>query len=175
MKYIRIAALLSSVGLVSMATGCATITGGTTQNVSVKTQKAATDVAGANCVLTNSGGRYEVTTPGNVKVRREKDDLNIKCNKPGDVDATTTVQSSTRKGALAGNLLMTGFVGTLVTGGIDRATGAWWAYPDDITVSFGKPEAQQPVAGASVPLAASTPLVTTQSTVLTNPAPAQTN
>ncbi|WP_233809442.1 hypothetical protein [Paraburkholderia sp. HP33-1] len=170
MKSLRIAALLSSVAFTAMTTGCATITGGTTQNVSVTTQKAAADIAGANCVLTNSEGNYEVTTPGRVKVHRAKDDLNVKCTKPGEPDATTTVQSSTRKGALAGNLIMTGVVGTLVTGGIDRATGAWWAYPDDITVSFGNPETQQPVANASVPAARSTPDVGSDSTASTNSA-----
>lgn len=170
----RIAALFSAVGLTAMTTGCATITGGTTQNVSVKTQKAAADLAGANCVLTNSGGSYEVVTPGSVKVHREKDDLSVKCTKPGEPDATTTVQSSTRKGALAGNIVMLG-VGAVVTAGIDRATGAWWAYPDDVTVSFGNPEAQQPVAGASVPPAASASHASTDSTASTNSVSTQSN
>lgn len=55
-----------------MAAGCGTLTGGLTQKVSVKTQKAAVDIAGANCVLTNSKGTYEVVTPGTVKVHRAK-------------------------------------------------------------------------------------------------------
>ncbi|MGU7779386.1 hypothetical protein [Burkholderia sp. PU8-34] len=176
MKYIRIAALLSSVGLTAMTTGCGTITGGTTQSVSVKTQKDSVDVAGANCILTNSKGSYEVITPGTIKVHRAKDDLNVKCSKTGEPDATTTVQSKTRKGALAGNLIMFGPVGTLAMGPIDRATGAWWAYPDDITVSLGNPSATQASPDTpTVPPAASTPKVTTESTVSTNTAPALSN
>jgi hypothetical protein len=120
MKTIRIAALLSSVAFTAMTTGCATVTGGTTQNVSVKTQKAAAEIAGADCVLTNSKGSYEITTPGSVKVHRAKDDLSVKCTKTGESIATTTVQSSTRKGAfVAGNLVMFGVVGSLIATPID--------------------------------------------------------
>jgi hypothetical protein len=140
MKYRRIAALLSSVILTTLATGCATITGGTHQSVSVKTQKDAVDVAGADCVLSNSKGTYKVTTPASVNVHRAKDDLSIKCTKDGETDIVTTVKSSTRKGAfIAGNLIMFGVVGGgLITGPIDHATGAQYAYPDNIIVSFGK-------------------------------------
>jgi hypothetical protein len=175
MKYfIRTAALLSSIGLVSMAAGCATVTGGTTQKVSVKTKDSATDVAGANCVLTNSEGSYTVTTPGSVKVHRAKDDLSVKCTKPGEPDATTTVESSMRKGAIAGDVAWLGVL-SVVTYGIDRANGSVFAYPDDITVSFANPEAQQPVASATVPPAASTSNPAVDSTASTNTTPTQPN
>ncbi|EUC15017.1 hypothetical protein [Paraburkholderia hospita] len=173
MKPLQLAVLLSAVGLVAMTTGCATVTGGTTQSVSVKTQKDAVDIAGANCVLTNSEGSYEVTTPGSAKVHRAKGDLAVRCTMPGEPDATTTVQSSTRKGALAGNIALLG-VGAVVLGGIDRATGAWWGYPDDITVSFGNQDAP-PVADTSTPDVASAPKATANSSASTNPVPTQTN
>lgn len=140
MNHWKIAFLTVSVSLAMLTTGCATVTGGTTQKVSVKTQKDAVDVAGADCVLSNSRGTYKVTTPGKVSVHRAEDDLNIKCTKDGEAEATTTAKSSTRKGAYyAGNLIMFGIVGgALITGPIDRATGAKYAYPDDIIVPFGK-------------------------------------
>lgn len=139
MKHGRITALTASMCLVVLTTGCATVTGGTTQTVSVKTQKETADVAGANCVLSNSRGTYKVTTPGKVNVHRAKDELNIKCIKDGEADATTTVKSSTRKGAfVAGNLIMFGLIGSAIAAPIDHATGAEYAYPDDITVAFGK-------------------------------------
>lgn len=176
MKTIRIAALLSSVAFTAMTTGCATVTGGTTQNVSVKTQKAAAEIAGADCVLTNSKGSYEITTPGSVKVHRAKDDLSVKCTKTGESIATTTVQSSTRKGAfVAGNLVMFGVVGSLIATPIDHATGAQYTYPDDITVSFGNPAVLLSSPDAAVPSAASTPKVGTDSTASTNSATTQTN
>ncbi len=136
LKNRKLAVLVVTAGLVTLTTGCASITGGTTQSVSVKTQRDSVDVVGANCVLTNARGTYKVTTPGNVVVHRAKDDLNVKCTKEGEPDALTTVQSATRKGAVAGNILMFGLVGTLVAGSIDSANGAAYAYPQDITVSF---------------------------------------
>ena len=145
MKHRQIAALTAIAFLAMLTTGCATVTGGTTQNVSVKTQKDATEVAGANCALSNSKGSWTVTTPGTVSVHRAQDDLNIHCTKEGEGDVSTVIKSSTRKGAYyAGNLIMFGIVGgALITGPIDRATGAKYAYPDDIIVSFGEDTASQ--------------------------------
>ena len=139
MKHRQLAALTALAFLAMLTTGCATVTGGTTQDVSVKTQQDATDVAGANCALSNSKGSWTVTTPGTVSVHRAQDDLNIHCTKEGAGDVAMAIKSSTRKGAYyAGNLIMFGIVGgALITGPIDRATGAKYAYPDEIVVSFG--------------------------------------
>jgi len=149
MKHRQIAALAAFSVLAMLTTGCATVTGGTTQRVSVKTQKDATEVAGANCALSNSKGSWTVTTPGTVSVHRAKDDLNIHCTKDGEGDIATAIKSSTRKGAYyAGNLIMFGVVGgALITGPIDRATGAKYAYPDDIMVSFDKDAESQGATG----------------------------
>ena len=146
MKNLRIAVLVTIAGLVTLTTGCASITGGTTQSVTVKTQRDSIDVAGADCVLTNTRGTYRVTTPGTVVVHRAKDELTVKCTREGEPDALTTVQSATRKGAVAGNILMFGLVGTLVAGSIDSANGAAYAYPQDITVSFSNPVVSAPDA-----------------------------
>jgi len=172
MKYMQFAALIASIGFVTLTAGCAVITGGTTQDVSVKTQKDAVEVAGADCVLTNSRGTYKVTTPGKVNVHRAKDDLSVQCSKTGEADADAAVKSSFRKGAMAGNIIMVG-VGALVLEPIDTSTGAAYAYPYDITVSFGNP-ASQPAARA-VPGDKSTKATTTESAVLTNAATAQPN
>ena len=147
MKNVKMAALAATVVFGLLSSGCATVTGGTTQDVSVKTQKDSVDVAGADCVLSNSKGTYTVVTPGKVNVHRAKDDLSVKCTKDGEVPAVTSVQSSGRTGALWGNIIMFG-VGTVVTHQIDKATGGAYAYPDDITLSFGIPPAAQPAPDA---------------------------
>jgi hypothetical protein len=136
MKYLQSVALVTALGLSTLGTGCATITDGTHQDVSVKTRKDSVDVAGANCVLTNSKGTWQVTTPGKVTVHRAKDDLSVKCTMDGAVDAVATVKSSTRKGAVAGNAVMFGLVGMIAAEGVDKSTGGAYVYPDDITVSF---------------------------------------
>jgi hypothetical protein len=139
MKYFKIAVLSAAVGLSALTTGCASISnGGTSEAVSVKTQKGPVEVAGADCVLTNSKGTWKVTTPGTVSVHRASGDMSVKCQKEGEADALATVQSSARKGAIAGNLLMLGVVGVVVGGGIDASTGAAYNYPETITVSFGE-------------------------------------
>jgi hypothetical protein len=144
MKYFSRIALC--VGLATLASGCATVTGGTTEKLSVKTQKDSVDIAGATCTLANAEGSYQVTTPGKVSVRRAKDDLSIRCTKDGEAPASTAVPSSTRKGALAGDIAWLGVL-SFVTYGVDRATGSIFAYPDEITVSFGEPaQQQQPAA-----------------------------
>ena len=147
LKNLNSAVLVATTALVTLTAGCASVTSGTTQSVSVKTQRDSVDVAGANCILTNARGTYKVTTPGTVVVHRAKDDLNVKCSKEGGPDALTTVQSATRKSAVAGNILMFGLVGTLVAGSIDSANGAAYAYPDDITVSFTNPAVPTSDAG----------------------------
>ncbi|CAJ7239498.1 Uncharacterised protein [Burkholderia pseudomallei] len=149
MKHLRIAVLTTSACFAVLSTGCATVTGGTTQTVSMKTEKDTVDVAGADCVLTNSRGTYNVTTPGKVSVHRAKDDLSVKCTKDGEADATTTVKSSHRTGAMVGNILLLGLA-SLALEGVDRADGAAYAYPDDIMVSFGKnAESQGAAAGGA--------------------------
>ncbi|CAJ3336862.1 hypothetical protein [Burkholderia pseudomallei] len=147
MKHGRITVLAASACFAVLTTGCATVTGGTTQTVSMKTQKDAVDIAGADCVLSNSKGTYKVTTPGKVSVHRAKDDLSVKCTKDGEADATTTVKSSHRTGAMVGNILLLG-VASFALEGVDRADGAAYAYPDDIMVAFGK-AAESEAANAS--------------------------
>lgn len=172
LKNHKLAVVVVTAGLATLTAGCASITGGTTQSVSVKTQRESVDVAGANCVLTNARGTYKVTTPGTVVVHRAKDDLNVKCTKEGEPDALTTVQSATRKGAVAGNILMFGLVGTLVAGSIDSANGAAYAYPHDITVAFGNP-AVEPTDVAKVDISQASSGVPSRSSITTTDAAAQ--
>nr|WP_276014218.1 DUF4402 domain-containing protein [Burkholderia pseudomallei] len=163
MKFGRITALTASTCLAVLTTGCATVTGGTTQSVSVKTQKDAVEVAGADCVLSNSRGTYKVTTPGKVTVHRAKDDLTVSCAMEGQAPALTSVKSSNRGGAMAANIVMFG-IGAVVTHGIDKATGGAYAYPDDITVSFRKDAESQGAAGANTGAAAQSTQAQVEST-----------
>lgn len=157
MNHVRITALAISTCFAVLTTGCATVTGGTTQTVSVKTVKDNADVAGADCVLSNSRGTYKVTTPGKVTVHRAKDDLTASCAMEGQASALTSVKSSNRGGAMAANIVMFG-IGAVVTHGIDKATGGAYAYPNDITVAFGKEAEPQGAAagGASTGAAQAT-------------------
>jgi hypothetical protein len=151
MRNLKASMMAVALGLTALTTGCATVTGGTSQNVTVKTQKQSTDVAGADCVLTNSKGTYKVVTPATVAVHRAKDDLSVNCTKDGETTASTAVKSSMRTGAIVGDIAWLGVL-SVVSYGVDRANGSVFAYPDNITVSFDAPA---PAPAADVPAAAS--------------------
>ena len=156
MKYLKTTILAASLGLVVLTTGCATVTGGTTQNVAVKTQKDSADVAGADCVLTNSRGTYKVVTPGSVSVHRAKDDLSVQCTKAGESNAVASVKSSTRVGAVVGDIAFLGVL-SVVSYGVDRASGSVYAYPENVTVTFGNNAEAAPAAASDAQAASTQP------------------
>jgi hypothetical protein len=83
-------------------------------------------------------------------------------------------ESKYRKGALAGDIFNAGVIG-LVMYGVDRANGSVFAYPDEITVSFGGPAAPLTSPDAASPSTAPTEKTTTESTASTNTTPALPN
>jgi hypothetical protein len=112
-----------------LLTGCASITTGTNQSISVSTdpEKSAT------CELSNDKGSWYVPlTPGSVMVHRSYNDLTIVCKKE-DKSGSTSIKSST-KGMTYGNILLGGIVGAAV----DIGTGAGYDYPTMIHVPLTK-------------------------------------
>ena len=75
--YYRI--LFLSTALLTVITGCATITGsGSAQSLSFQTYKIdGTDLDGARCEMTNDEGTWFVVTPGTVTVQRSNKDLSV--------------------------------------------------------------------------------------------------
>lgn len=118
---------------------CATITTGTSQNISVLT-----DPPGASCTLTRDGGVVGVVnpTPGSVTVSKSARDIALRCTRPGSqpgvATATPQLQAMT-----AGNILIGGLIGF----GIDAASGALTYYPSDVRVSL------EPETAPGVPIA----------------------
>ena len=143
MRLIRLL-MVASAGL---ASGCASIVGGTGQVVSVETHQAERPVEGARCEMVNSKGTYYVTTPGTVTVSRAYGNLEVRCDKNGVATGKATVVSATK--ALAfGNLLFGGAIGVAV----DTTSGAAYDYPDFIRVSMGEStviDARRGAGGAS--------------------------
>lgn len=116
-----------SLTLLSALSGCATITTGTSQSVTVMTEK---KVEGADCELTDSqDGKWFVKTPGTVSVRKGYGPMTITCKKEEYHDTTTSIDE-TFAGATLGNLLIGGGIGLLV----DAASGSAQRYPDQIVV-----------------------------------------
>jgi hypothetical protein len=129
----RIFSLAVAATVVVLFSGCAAITTGTTQPLTVTTKQAGTNVVGASCELTNGKGTYYVTTPGTVTVTRSFSDMVVVCKKDPLADANMVVKSSVKAMAF-GNILLGGIVGVVV----DTSTGAAYDYPSLFELEMGK-------------------------------------
>jgi len=95
--------------------GCASIIKGDSQSIAITTPP----TTGANCILSSKEGSWTVISPGAVTVDKSKDDVQVRCSKPGWQDAASTIPSNF-EGWTLGNLLLGGVIGL----GVDAATGA---------------------------------------------------
>jgi hypothetical protein len=118
-----------SIGIVAvvalMLSGCATIVKGTSQTIVISTPP----VTGANCVLSSREGNWTVTSPGPVTVEKSKEDVVIRCTKPGYQDAAGSIPSDFQ-GWTLGNILLGGVIGL----GVDAASGALNEYPNSFAI-----------------------------------------
>lgn len=110
--------------------GCATMSEPDQQMVLVQTIQDNREIAGVGCVLTNDAGRWFVTSPGRVSVRKSASRLWIDCKKHGVGIGQDVVESRAGGAALAGNAVLTAGLGYLV----DRHTGIGFDYPQTLTV-----------------------------------------
>lgn len=125
MKAVIIILLL---GITGISSGCATLTTGTTQNMSITTEK---DVTGARCELSDSreGKWYISDTPGSVTVRKGDGPMTINCTKEGYKSAELLVEEKFA-GATLGNVIIGGGIGLI----IDAASGSAQKYPDQVII-----------------------------------------
>jgi len=140
MKLLRLTVL----GALAFATGaCSTIIEGTSQNISVSTQPPE-----ASCELVRDGVVIGVipSTPGSVKIEKNKQNIIVTCKKDGYRDGVYRNKSDFA-GATAGNILLGGIIGV----GIDAATGAANKYDGDVAIVLeplpgATPQADTPAA-----------------------------
>ncbi|UGQ47693.1 hypothetical protein [Massilia endophytica] len=132
----------------SALAGCATMTEPVDQYVMVQTVLDHQQVAGVGCVLSNDVGRWFVTSPGRVQIRKSAAPLVVDC-RSGDawtVDRIDPKQNSSKWG----NILLTAGAGQVV----DRQTGAGFDYPATLTVILRRGERgdarMAPPAGSAV-------------------------
>lgn len=119
--------------LISLLSGCASVTGSSTQNISIQTRAPdGKEVKEAQCDLINKRGTYFVTTPGTIMISRSNDDLTVTCRKDGLENGRAGVVSNT-KGSMFGNILLGGGIGAIV----DHNTGAAYEYPTFVQIVMG--------------------------------------
>ncbi len=125
---IRLIAVTTLAAAAVLSSGCATVTTGTTQSVSVITEK---DVEGARCELRDSQNRrWSIPdSPGTVEVRKGDGPMTIRCKKSGFETATRVVEE-VLVGATLGNVILGGGIGVV----IDAVSGAAQQYPEQIVI-----------------------------------------
>ena len=120
--------------IVSVMTGCASITGDSMQSLSISTETDKGEaVAQAKCSLRNEKGQWEVTTPNFVQIHKASGDLVVNCKK--DELADGNLRAVSRAGAgMYGNIVFGGAIGAV----IDHSKGTAYNYPDNLPVVMGK-------------------------------------
>jgi hypothetical protein len=125
-------------GLLATLPGCATITEGTSQTITIDTTP-----PGALCNVDREGEHIGTITaaPGTVKVERSKKDLKIVCEAPGYASAED-IESPTFNSSTMGNVILGGVIGLAV----DAASGANHKYTTNIHLDLmPKPTTDKPV------------------------------
>jgi hypothetical protein len=127
-----LAALVRLLVLVVVApilfTGCATLTKGSSQTITVTT-----DPAGATCTISREGKTVAVInpTPGSIPVEKSSKDLSVVCDKAG-YQPSAGAMASTFQAMTFGNILFGGLIGVAV----DAGSGAMNEYPTLITLTL---------------------------------------
>jgi len=116
-----------------LASGCATITGSETQNISLQAlDSAAAAVAGTECKLTNDKGNWRAKPPTITVVTRSAEDLLVQCDADGRQPGMLRAVSRANSG-MVGNIIFGGGIGAL----IDHNKGTAYDYPSMLRVVFG--------------------------------------
>ena len=150
--------------------GCATLTGNTEQMVLVQTIQDNRELNGAGCILSNDVGKWFVTTPGRITIRKSQEPLKVDCRKHGSPAIATDGSIDPKLNASVwGNVILTLGVGYFV----DRNTGAGFDYPSILTIVMQDPARLAPPP-APIPLpppAAAVPETVVQPKVAPSPLP----
>ena len=123
----------AATALLVICAGCATLTESNQQQLLVQTIQDHREVAGAGCLLSNDVGRWFVTTPARVFVRKSVAPLRVDC-KLDDVGAAGESIASKPNVSHWHNLAWTAGLGNE----IDRDTGAGFDYPATLIVILRK-------------------------------------
>ncbi|MCM8662607.1 hypothetical protein [Accumulibacter sp.] len=114
--------------LPAMLAGCATITTGSSQNVTLITEP-----GGAACVFSRGGEIMGMInpTPGTLMLSKGHGDIRVRCTKEGFLDSSGVVGAKFQKMTF-GNILFGGIIGIVV----DAASGATGEYEPQITITL---------------------------------------
>jgi hypothetical protein len=125
--------VLACVMIAALTSGCSTLTGSTTQSVSVRTKdQSGTEISDVACDLVNKDGTWFVKSPGSVVIHRSNDDLQINCKKDGVPNGSAAAVSDV-KGSMVGNIVFGGGIGAIM----DHVNGSAYEYPTLLEIVMG--------------------------------------
>lgn len=126
-------AVVLTLTLQTLLTGCASITKDVNQPVKVETySKNNVVVTGAKCVGKNERGEFTTDSSGVMRPHRSGENLYVVCNKDGEEAGIGTLISRAN-GGMFGNILFGGGIGAI----IDHNKGTAYSYPDWVRVIMG--------------------------------------
>ena len=129
MNALRKASLVGSlVAACAISTGCASITTGNHQLVTV--HATGCDAENVVCTIQNKDNYLTVPAGGAANIEKGSKALAITCTDEDNTVSGTASHESTYQPANLGNVLLGGGVGIIV----DAATGAMWKYPESVVV-----------------------------------------
>jgi hypothetical protein len=125
LRRIGLAHLVIAVALLS---GCATITKGSSQTVTIDTRP-----PGATCTLARDGKRFAIVnpTPGAISVEKASEPISVSCTREGYFESAGTLESSFQAMTF-GNIIFGGLIGVAV----DAASGALHQYQPLVTITL---------------------------------------
>lgn len=124
-------AALSALGFL---TGCASVTHGTSQSVTIETlTPTGQAIEGAECTVANDKSSTVTLSGQSASVRRSGATLTIECTQAGQAPASGQATSRVN-GGMVGNILVGGLIGAA----IDSGTGAGFNYPSWMQLVFGE-------------------------------------
>ncbi len=124
----RMFTAITVLGCAAAVAGCATITKGTDDLVTIDT-----DPGGAQCFLFTENKQIAVInpTPGSIKVPKSKKDLSVRCEKDGYFPTEGVIASSFQAMTI-GNVLFGGIIGVA----IDAGSGAMHKYEEGVSITL---------------------------------------
>ncbi len=129
-----VVARVAAASFLVFLSGCATLTGSSTQTIDVATVDARDrPVRGMTCTVSHGPGTYVFDTPvQGLEIKRSASDLEIECRRGSQIARGTVV--SRGESAMAHSFIPGGSIATLV----DYATGAMYTYPSPLRLKIGQ-------------------------------------
>jgi len=130
----RLIVRLAAACVLLTVSGCATLTGSSTQTIEISTLDARNrPLRGVTCTLTHGPGSYVVDTPVSaLEIQRSSTDLEIECRRGSQLARATVIPHA--ESAIAHAFIPGGSLATLV----DHATGAMYTYPSPLQLRIGQ-------------------------------------